>query len=163
MLILNMKKPSLLLLFIAFLVMVAALFYAWANWSGAREFRAALAQLEKKKESVRMEDFIPPHVPDDQNVAAAPIFREYIASKDNSSLGKLLASWNDSHHWRHYGRLADGDHAGDGGGGGSPSIPHLRNGSECYFGDGIQHYRRRSPPWGMERFKLVGLFEKLPS
>ena len=40
-----------------------------------------------------MEDFIPPHVRDDQNVAAAPIFREYDALKENSRLGKFLQTW----------------------------------------------------------------------
>ena len=88
-----MKKSSILLLLVVGIVTAVALYYAWANWAGARELQSVLAELERKKESVRMEDFIPPHVPDDQNVAAAPIFREYFASKENSRLGKLLAEW----------------------------------------------------------------------
>ena len=88
-----MKKSSALLLAAAFLVTAVALFYAWTNWSGARELRAAIAQLEKKKESIRIEDFVPPPVPDDQNVAAAPIFRELFASEKESRLGKLTQPW----------------------------------------------------------------------
>jgi hypothetical protein len=84
-----MKKSSLLLLCSAFLVTAVALFYAWTNWSGAREFQAALAQLEEKKESIRLEDFIPPPVRDDQNVAKAPIFQEFFASGKESRLAKL--------------------------------------------------------------------------
>ena len=57
-----------------------------------------------------MEDFIPPHVPDDQNVAAAPIFREYVASKENSRVRKLVTTLNSIHHQPYSSRLADGDH-----------------------------------------------------
>ncbi|MEI6278620.1 MAG: hypothetical protein WCQ16_04450 [Verrucomicrobiae bacterium] len=88
-----MKKSSALLLAAAFLVTAVALFYAWTNWSGARELRNALAQLEKKKESIHIEDFVPPPVPDDQNVAAAPIFRELFVSEKDSRLGKLIQPW----------------------------------------------------------------------
>ncbi|MEI6377799.1 MAG: hypothetical protein WCO97_11450, partial [bacterium] len=82
-----------LLLLVVGIVTAVALYYAWANWAGARELQSVLAELERKKESVRLEDFIPPHVPDDQNVAAAPIFREYVASTNNSRLGRFLQTW----------------------------------------------------------------------
>ena len=93
-----MKKLSVLLWPIAFLVTAAALFYAWTNWAGARELRAAIGQLEKKKESIRFDDFVPPPVPDDQNVAAAPIFRELFAAENQnaSRLGKLDVPWKGS-------------------------------------------------------------------
>ena len=85
-----------LLLPAAILVTMVALFYAWTNWSGARELRATLAQLDAKKESIRLEDFIPPSVPDERNVAAAPIFREIFASKNDSRLNKLTLPWKGS-------------------------------------------------------------------
>ncbi|MEI6492077.1 MAG: hypothetical protein WCO94_05975 [Verrucomicrobiota bacterium] len=85
-----MKK--FLLLPAAFLVTAVALFYAWSDWSGARELRAVRAELEQKKESIRMEDFIPPPVPDDQNVAAAPVFWE-LFSEGDSRLSKLSPPW----------------------------------------------------------------------
>ena len=88
-----MKKSSALLLAAAFLFTAVALFYAWTNWAGARELRTAIAQLEKKKEPTRIEDFVPPPVPDDQNVAAAPIFRELFVSEKDSRLGKLIQPW----------------------------------------------------------------------
>jgi len=87
-----MKKSSLLLLCGAFFVIAVALFYAWTNWSGARELEAALAQLAEKKESIRMEDFIPPPVRDDQNVAKALIFQEFFTSGEESRLGKFALS-----------------------------------------------------------------------
>lgn len=88
-----MKKSSVFLLCAAFIVTGATLFYTWTNWSGARELRAALAQLEAKKESIRMEDFVPPPIPDDQNVAMAPIFQEFFASGHNFRQGKLALPW----------------------------------------------------------------------
>ena len=91
-----MKKLSVLLLPAAILVTAVALFYVWTNWAGARELRVALAQLEVKKESMRIEDFVPPPVPDDENVAAAPIFRELFVSEKDSRLGKLALPWKSS-------------------------------------------------------------------
>ena len=41
-----------------------------------------------------MEDFIPPHIPDGQNVAATPIFKECFSLKENSRLRKLQLPWN---------------------------------------------------------------------
>jgi len=74
-------------------VWFAAFFYAWTNRAGARELRDAINQLDKKKESIRLEDFIPPPVPDEQNVAQAPIFREFSASERQSRLGRLTVPW----------------------------------------------------------------------
>ena len=84
-----------LLLPAAILVTAVALFYAWTNWSGARELQSALAQLEQKHESIRFEDFIPPHVSDDQNVAAAPIFRDSFEKKENSRLAQIRRPWEE--------------------------------------------------------------------
>jgi len=89
-----MKKFLIFLL--AVLITAVAMFYAWTNWSGARELRKNLAQLEAKNESLRIEDLIPPPVPDDQNVAAAPIFKEFFASEKDSRLGKLDLPWKTS-------------------------------------------------------------------
>ncbi len=91
-----MKKFLIFLLAVP--VTAVAMFYAWTNWSGARELRKNLAQLEAKNESLCIEDLIPPLVPDDQNVAAAPIFKEFFASEKDSRLGKLNLPWKTSGH-----------------------------------------------------------------
>jgi hypothetical protein len=89
-----MKKY--LLFPIAFLVTAVALFYAWSDRSGARELKAALETARRKKESTRLEDFIPPSIPDELNVAEAPIFREFFVSGNESRLGKLAQPWKGS-------------------------------------------------------------------
>ena len=53
-----------------------ALFYAEEDWRGAREWSQAETELKAKGEPLTMEEVVPPPVPDDQNVAAAPIFAE---------------------------------------------------------------------------------------
>ncbi len=88
-------KKFLIFLF-AVPITAIAMFYAWTNWSGARELRKSLAQLEAKNESLRIEDLIPPPVSDDRNVAATPIFKEFFASEKDSRLGKLDLPWKTS-------------------------------------------------------------------
>jgi hypothetical protein len=74
-----MKKYRLIIIIAALGIGIAlfvALFYAWTDWSGARQLQSALTMLEARKESVRLEDFLPKPIPDERNVAAAPIFKE---------------------------------------------------------------------------------------
>lgn len=96
-----MKKS--LLLILAILITGIVLFYAWTDWQGARQLKAALAMLEQKHESIRLEDFIPPAIPDERNVAAAPIFKEYFNplwrhKKNDSRLEKLKEPWQTTPH-----------------------------------------------------------------
>ena len=59
--------------FLATLVLVAAL-YLEENWRGARAWAACERELAAKGESLVWRSFIPPPVPDDQNLAMAPFF-----------------------------------------------------------------------------------------
>ena len=51
-----------------------ALFYAEEDWRGARVWAAAKRDLAAKGESLEFKTFIPPPIPDDQNLAMAPLF-----------------------------------------------------------------------------------------
>ncbi len=58
--------------------MAIALFYAEEDWRGARAFAAVQKDLEAKGETLDWRRFVPPPIPDDQNLALAPLFvREF--------------------------------------------------------------------------------------
>ncbi len=64
--------------FVLVAVMAAALFYAAEDWRGARAFAAVRKDLEAKGETLDWRRFIPPPIPDEQNLAMTPLFvREY--------------------------------------------------------------------------------------
>lgn len=83
-----MKKSSLLLIPVV-LVTGITLFYAWTDWSGARQLKATLAMLESKNESICVKDLLPTPIPDARNVAAAPIFKLH----HNARLHKIVEPW----------------------------------------------------------------------
>lgn len=56
------------------LTTLVVLFYAEENWRGARAWAAAKRDLQAKGESLDLNDFIPPPVPDERNLAMAPLF-----------------------------------------------------------------------------------------
>ncbi len=64
---------------IAFII----LFYVEEDWRGARAWAATKAEWEAKGESFDYNKFIPPPVPDDQNLAAIPLFKLEPAKYDN--------------------------------------------------------------------------------
>src|SRR5579875_3682911 len=66
-----------LLFTVAALTTLVVLFYAEENWRGARAWAAAKRDLQARGESFDLKDFIPPPVPDDQNLAMAPLFVRY--------------------------------------------------------------------------------------
>jgi len=88
-----MKFFKRLLIIAVCIVTLVALFYSWTNWWGARKLNAALAMLRDKNEPTRFEEFVPPPMPDADNVAAAPIFQEVFVLEKNSRLGKLDLPW----------------------------------------------------------------------
>ena len=64
--------------FACLLALAIALFYAEENWRGARTFATAQKDLEAKGETLDWHRFIPPPIPDDENLAMAPLFvREF--------------------------------------------------------------------------------------
>jgi hypothetical protein len=64
--------------FLKFVLGIIALiifFYVEEDWRGARAWAATKAEWEVKGESFNYNKFIPPPVPDDQNLAALPLFK----------------------------------------------------------------------------------------
>ena len=59
---------------LAALSTLIALFYAEEDWRGARALAAERSVLQARGESVDLQYFIPPPIPDDQNLAMAPLF-----------------------------------------------------------------------------------------
>jgi hypothetical protein len=73
-----MKRALLILLAIAFLfpfVLVAA-FYGYENWAGRVAWQRAEAALVAAGEPLSVDALRPKPVPDDENMAAAPVFRQ---------------------------------------------------------------------------------------
>ena len=58
---------------LVFVVMIAA-FYALEDWRGARAWEACQRDLRAQGERLDVAAFIPPAIPDDQNLAMAPLF-----------------------------------------------------------------------------------------
>ena len=61
--------------FILWAVTLIILFYVEEDWRGARAWAATKAEWEAKGETFDFNKFIPPPVPDDQNLAALAIFK----------------------------------------------------------------------------------------
>jgi hypothetical protein len=60
---------------LACLVTLFALFYAVENWRGARAWADFKRAAEARGQWVEVQNIVPPQVPDEQNVAAAPLFK----------------------------------------------------------------------------------------
>ncbi len=73
---------------LAFVVLIA-LFYAEEDWRGAREWARVEKELRAKGERLTLDELLPPPVPDDQNVAAAPIFKELFPDNKEARIFKL--------------------------------------------------------------------------
>lgn len=61
---------------LACLITLVALYYAQENWRGHRAWENFKREAVAKNEPVEIQAIIPPPVPDEQNVAAAPLFKE---------------------------------------------------------------------------------------
>lgn len=59
---------------VAALITLTVLFYAEEDWRGARALAAAKRELQDRGEPLDLSDFFPPPMPDDQNLAMAPLF-----------------------------------------------------------------------------------------
>ena len=79
---------------------LAALFYAEEDWRGARAWNATKRDLKARGESIDSADFIPPPVPDDQNLAMAPLFVRMYRYKTDSRTRQLTfdhdSNWSDN-------------------------------------------------------------------
>lgn len=73
-----MKRALLLVLLCALGLPVAVVagFYGFENWTGHQAWRQVELALREKGESLSIEAFLPAPVPDHENMASAPVFRE---------------------------------------------------------------------------------------
>lgn len=85
-------------LFFAALILgtFVALFYAEENWRGARAWAAAKRDLAAQGESLDLKTLIPPPVPDDQNLAMAPLFVHAFQYQPDPTNGVLTFSTHKS-------------------------------------------------------------------
>jgi hypothetical protein len=71
------------LIFVIGMVVLVMLVYAEEDWRGARAWAATKAEWEAKGESFDRAKFVPPPVPDEQNIAALPLFKLENVSTQN--------------------------------------------------------------------------------
>ena len=84
------KRKKWILISIAALPILIILFHLEEDWRGNSQWMRVASDLRGRNEPLDLKDLLPPRIPDDQNVAAAPIFAELL-TKDwhNSRLGML--------------------------------------------------------------------------
>jgi hypothetical protein len=75
--------------FILWMVTLVIFFYVEEDWRGARAWAATKAEWEARGESFDFNKLIPPPVPDDQNLAAIPLFKMEPDPKNKSDLAPL--------------------------------------------------------------------------
>jgi hypothetical protein len=75
--------------FVLWTITLIILFYAEEDWRGARMWAATKTKWEARGESFDYNHLIPPPVPDDQNLAAIPLFRMEPDPEDKGYLGPL--------------------------------------------------------------------------
>ena len=75
--------------FILGAVILIILFYVEEDWRGARAWAATKAEWEAKGKTFDFNKFIPPPVPDDQNLAALPLFKMEPDPKNKGELAPL--------------------------------------------------------------------------
>jgi hypothetical protein len=76
--------------FVLWVVTLIILFYVEEDWRGARAWAATKAEWEAKGESFDFNRLIPPPVPDDQNLAALPLFKMEPDPENKGNLAPLV-------------------------------------------------------------------------
>jgi hypothetical protein len=76
--------------FVLALVLLIVVFYVEEDWRGAHRWAANKAKWEAKGETFDYAKFVPPPIPDDQNLAAIPLFKLEPPSKTDPSLEPLV-------------------------------------------------------------------------
>ena len=80
------------------LLLFLALFYGAEDWRGRRAWAAARQELASGGEQLDWAHFIPPPVPDDQNLALAPFFVRELGCYSDPSTGHLSISPSRPYH-----------------------------------------------------------------
>lgn len=88
------------------LATVVVLFYAVEDWRGARAWAAAKRDLQARGETLDFRAFVPPPVPDDQNLAMAPLFTRLFQYEVDPRTGVLTfnrgAGWYKSDTYKQF-------------------------------------------------------------
>jgi hypothetical protein len=80
------RIPRQILIALASLATLIAIFYAEEDWRGKRDWDTYRCQWEAKGEKFDWHDFVPPSVPDDQNFFTSPIFTNLLANRVDLSI-----------------------------------------------------------------------------
>lgn len=86
-----MKLKSIVLT-LALLGTAITLFYAFENWRGAKAWQEWEQEADRKGIKWKLKDFIPPQIPDDENIAATPVFRRFMNPSDSQLVALKEAS-----------------------------------------------------------------------
>jgi len=65
-----------LVVFLVVLALFVALFYGVENWRGKHAWEKTLAEIKERGEPTTLAEITPPPIPDEVNIAAAPVFAE---------------------------------------------------------------------------------------
>jgi hypothetical protein len=83
-----------LLIVLAWVVTLIALFYGEENWRGRHAWNQYRQGLEARGELLDLKSFIPKPVPDEQNFAATPFLKSWFMKKDPA---QDYGNWNDDY------------------------------------------------------------------
>ncbi len=86
------RTARLLLIGLAILVTLIAIFYTEENWRGQRAWAQYRRELEAKGQVFDWATRIPPPVPDEQNIYKAPRMTEWFVGRGTNDLGRRLAN-----------------------------------------------------------------------
>ena len=86
-----------LLVALAGFATLIAIFYAEENWRGKRAWKNYVREQETRGEKMDLAAFIPPPIPDDQNLALCPMFKPVLDYRYASDKDRMESSLFQSH------------------------------------------------------------------
>lgn len=87
------------------LATVIALFYGEENWRGRRAWQNLKREFEARGERLDMAAFIPPRIPDEQNLAMTPLLKPLFEFEFDRTPGRNGLSWRDTNAMARLNRL----------------------------------------------------------
>ena len=80
---------------VAAFVVTIALFYTEENWRGKRAWENCKRELEAKGATLNWADYIPPQVPNDQNIFGVPEMQKWFVGRGKNDLTARLDTISD--------------------------------------------------------------------
>ncbi len=87
------------------LATVIALFYGEENWRGRRAWQNLKREFEARGERLDIAAFIPPKIPDEQNLAMTPLLKPLFEFEFDRTPGRIGLSWRDTNAMARLNRL----------------------------------------------------------